>query len=288
MILLILSGGKSRRMGCDKLLLTRPDGTRQIDWLAGLAKATGCEVLLSRREDSPPPVDLPVIADLHPGGGPLAALAAAHVARPDQPVLMLGGDLFLLDAATLKFLIDHRDPACRATAFANRLDGRPEPHCAIYEVSGSSIAAGWIARGDFHARHFLESLEPRVLDLPRPAALDGANTPHELAECFAKLEHGVHPKTVDVHYSGALREARGRDMERVETLACTVAGLYEELRFRHRLPFAGENIGMTRNGIPCAGEEPLSEGDGIAFTPRGPSSPDPHPIPGIASRPSSP
>lgn len=284
MILLILSGGKSRRMGCDKLLLTRPDGTRQIDWLANLAKATGCEVMLSRRDDSPPPVDLPVIADLHPGGGPLAALAAAHAARPDQPVLMLGGDLFLLDAATLRHLLDHRDPARPSTAFANRLDGRPEPHCTIYETSGSSLAAAWLARGDFHARHFLESLEPSVLKLPHPAALDGANTPLELAECFAKLEFGVFPKAVRVHYSRPLSEALRRDEEPVETLACTVAGLYEELRFRHRLPLDIDQLDATRNGIPCNWDQLLSAGDLIAFLPP----PSPPPIPGIASRPSAP
>lgn len=268
MILLILSGGKSRRMGCDKLLLTRPDGIRQIDWLAGLAKATGGEVILSRRDTSPPPVDLPVIADLHPGGGPLAALAAAHAARPDQPVLMLGGDLFLLDAATLKHLLDHRDPARRATAFANRIDGRPEPHCAIYEVSGSSLAAGWLARGDFHARHFLESLEPRVLDLPQPAALDGANTPHELAECFAKLERGVRPKIVIVRYSGSLHEVLGQEEEQIETLACTVAGLYEELRFRNRLPMELDQLRATHNGVFCSWDQLFSGGDKIVFLPR--------------------
>lgn len=284
MILLILSGGKSRRMGCDKLLLTRPDGIRQIDWLAGLAKTTGGEVMLSRSDASPPPVDLPVIADLHPGGGPLAALAAAHAARPGEPVLMLGGDLFLLDAGTLKDLLDRRDPARRATAFANRLDGRPEPHCTIYETSGSSLASGWLARGDFHARHFLESLEPRVLDLPQPEALDGANTPLDLAECFAKLERGVHQRTVEVHYSGALREARGQDEERVETLACTVAGLYEELRFRHRLPLDIEQLDAIRNGIPCTWDQLLSAGDAIAFLPNH----TPPPIPGIASRRSAP
>lgn len=267
MILLILSGGKSRRMGCDKLLLARPDGTRQIDWLAGLAKATGCEVILSRRDASPPPVDLPAVVDLLPGGGPLAALAATHAARPDQPVLMLGGDLFLLDAATLQHLLDHRDPARRATAFANRLDGRPEPHCTIYEVSGSSLAAGWLARGDFHARHFLEALEPRVLDLPHPAALDGANTPHELAECFAKLERGIRPKTVIVRYSGGLREIRGQDEEPIETLACTVAGFYEELRFRHRLPLEIDSLRATRNSGLCEWDESLSDGDEIAFLP---------------------
>lgn len=274
MIILILSGGKSSRMGRDKLLLTRPDGTRQIDWLAGLAKASGAEVLLSRRDDSAPPIDLPLITDLHPGGGPLAALAAAHAARPDQPVLMLGGDLFLLDAATLKHLLDHRDPARHATAFANRIDGRPEPHCTIYEVSGSSRAAEWLARGDFHARHFLESLEPRVLDLPHPAALDGANTPQELAECFAKLERGVRPKTASVRYSDGLREARGRDEEPVETLACTIAGLYEELRFRHRLPLELDQIRATCNGAPCTWDQLLSDGDGIVFIPRLPSPQD--------------
>jgi molybdopterin-guanine dinucleotide biosynthesis protein A len=267
MITLILAGGKSQRMGRDKALITRPDGSRQIDWLARLAADSGGQVFLSSRDHSAPPVDLPVIVDADPGTGPLAALAAVHAACPDQAVLVLGCDLFLLDAATVKHLLDHRDPSRRATCFANRIDGRPEPLCAIYEVSGISRAAATLARGERCARHFLEALDPLVLELPDPAALDNANTLQELAECFAKLEHGVLPKSVTVLYFAKLRESRGLDEEQVETLACTPAGLYEELRFRHRLPLEIDALRAARNGDFCAWDEPLSDGDEIVFIP---------------------
>ncbi|WP_226894977.1 NTP transferase domain-containing protein [Luteolibacter marinus] len=267
MITLILIGGKSRRMGRDKAFIERPDGSRQIDHLVKLAQLGGGEIFLSMRDDSPPPVDLPVVVDAEPGGGPLAALAAIHAARPAEPVLVLGCDLFLLDEDTVQHLIDRHEPGTTATCFANRIDGRPEPLCAIYEPSGISMAAGSLSRGEHCARHFLESLGPKVLELPRPAALDNANTPHELAECFAKLTRGVTAKSVTVLYFAKLREARGLDQEHVATLACTPAGLYEELRFRHRLPLEIDSLRAARNGDFCAWDELLADGDEIVFIP---------------------
>ena len=264
---LILIGGKSRRMGRDKALIERPDGTRQIDWLANLAGLSGGEVFLSTRDGSPPPLELPAVVDADSGGGPLAALAAMGSKRPGESVLVLGCDLFLLDEATVRHLVARRDSSRKATCFANRIDGRPEPLCAIYEGSGISEAASALARGERCARHFLESLDPLVLELPHPAALDNANTPHELDECLAKLTRGVVPKSVDVLYFAKLREARGLDEERVETLACTPAGLYEELRFRHRLPLEIDSLRAARNGDFCAWDEAIADGDEIVFIP---------------------
>jgi molybdopterin-guanine dinucleotide biosynthesis protein A len=267
MTTLILIGGKSQRMGRDKATIERPDGTRQVDWLVRLAKLTGGETFLSMRDDATPPVDLPVVTDEIAGGGPLAALAAIHAKKPDGPVLVLGCDLFLLDETTVNHMLGKRDPSRGATCFANRIDGRPEPLCAIYEASGISQAADALARGEYCARHFLESLDPLVLELPHPAALDNANTPQELAECFAKLQRGVMPKTVSVLYFAKLRESRGLDEEKVATLACTPAGLYEELRFRHRLPLQIDSLRAARNGDFCAWDELISDGDEIVFIP---------------------
>src|SRR5690606_38465176 len=99
---------------------------------------------------------LPVLHDAEPGAGPLAALAALE----KGPVLVLGCDLFLLDEATLRHLLDRRDPARAATCYANRIDGRPEPLCAIYESAGLARAKEALAAGERCARHFLESLDP--------------------------------------------------------------------------------------------------------------------------------
>lgn len=267
MTFLILSGGKSRRMGRDKTAIPRPDGSRQLDHLLQLARQLSSDVIVSTNDPAPGlPDDITPLPDQHPGEGPLGALATLAARQPGD-TLVVGGDLFLLDLPTLRHLIDHHDPSRPATCYANRIDGRPEPLCAIYSGPALAAAATALAAGERCARHFLESLDPLVLPLPHPAALDNANTPDELAECFAKLQHGVTPKTVSVLYFAKLREARGLDEERVDTLACTPAGLYAELRFRHRLPLDIDSLRVARNGDFATWDEPLAEGDEIVFIP---------------------
>ena len=191
MIALILTGGKSRRMGRDKLLIERPDGMRQIDWLAKLVREAGLKAMLSRRDDSPAPVDLPTVIDRRAEGGPLAALEAFHELHPGQPVLLLGGDLFLMDALALSDLLAGRDESRAATCFANRIDARPEPLCTIYEARAVAQASEWLSRGEYTARHFLAQLDPKVIPLRSPAALDNVNTPRDLHEALQKLRGGI-------------------------------------------------------------------------------------------------
>lgn len=256
MITLILIGGHSRRMGRDKWTILRPDGQGQLDHLVALARAGGNdEVMLSLQAGGTPPAALPCLHD--PAGleGPLAALAAFHQARPGQPVRLLSCDLFLLDASTLAELTLGRDARAGATCFAHRLDGRPEPLAAIYEAGSIARAAAASEAGERRVRVFLESLAPRVLTPSRPAALDNANTPGELAECFAKLQHGVTPKTVWL---------TGEAPSAFATLACTLGGLYAERRFLHRLPDPAELIPI-KNGEPCEWDSPVHEGDEVEW-----------------------
>ncbi len=258
MIALLLIGGRSSRMGRDKSLIERPGGRRQIDRMVELARLAGGEVLLSLREPAAPPVDLPVVTDLHPGGGPLAALAAFHARFPHETALVLSCDLFLLDEETVRHLLAAHRPDRQATCFANRLDGLPEPLCAIYEPAALAGVAAWLARGERGARHFLRSLDPLVLDLPRPAALDNANTPRELAECFSKLRHGVKGKTVRILTGETAAES-------IFTLANTLGGLHEEIRFLRRLPPIDSGLPPLRNGSPAEWQDEITDGDEIGF-----------------------
>jgi molybdenum cofactor guanylyltransferase len=270
MLALILIAGHSTRMGRDKALITRPDGLRQIDHLAAITRAAGLDPILSMRDDgSPPPLDLPVIRDRHPGAGPLAALDAFHHSYPGEPVLLLGGDHFLLDEATLRVLLDQRDPSRAATAFANRLDGKPEPLCTIYEPSAIPLASEWLARGESRARHFLRSLDPKVLDLPHPAALDNINTPTDLDEAFAKLRQGVSEKTVVVFHS------QPRFCGPLRTLACTLGGLFEEVRFQHRLPGSLDDYHPSCQELRVAWTSAVVECERYAFVPKSLSPPNP-------------
>ena len=119
---LILAGGESKRMGRNKSLINRPDGTRQIDYIASLAKEFCDEVYLSLKDAQSFETDLTIISDLHPGEGPVAALESA-AAISDGPLLVLGCDLFLLDRKTISYLIENIDPNALATSYRNRIDG---------------------------------------------------------------------------------------------------------------------------------------------------------------------
>lgn len=266
MNVLIIAGGMSRRMGRDKGLIVLPNGMRQIDHIANLANQVSDHVFLSVRADTPPPLDLPVVHDLRPDAGPLAALEAAAQTAPG-PWLAIGCDLFLLDEETLVHLANCRDFGKPATCYLNRIDGRPEPLCTIYEESALATTGEALDEGTRCARRFLESLGPATLELPNPVALDNANTPGELDECFAKLTEGAARKTVRVLHFAKLREERGTDEESVATYACTAGGLYEELRFRHRLSLDAGALRAAINGDFAPWDAPITEGDEVVFIP---------------------
>jgi molybdopterin-guanine dinucleotide biosynthesis protein A len=257
MIALILTGGKSRRMGRDKLLIERPDGMRQIDWLVKLAREAGLHPVLSQRPGVLPAIDLPVIEDHFPGAGPLAALDAFHRRYPREPVLLLGGDLFLMDRITLGDLLADRSLRHAATCYVNRLDGQPEPLCTIFEAPALLDVADRLEKGEYGARHFLASLEPHRLALRHPAALDNVNSPLELEEAFAKLRFGVSAK--EIHLDGIAAA------DPYVSLASTAGGLLSELAFIHRWKGSWQDIKLLRNGYPLPSSAMIQNGDHISI-----------------------
>ena len=71
--------------------------------------------------------------------------------------------------------------------------------------------------------------------------------------------------TVDVKYFALFRERMGKDEERIETDAATVAGLYTQLQ--SRLGLAPEAVRAAVNGEFVADDHPLKEGDEVVFVP---------------------
>jgi molybdenum cofactor guanylyltransferase len=257
MIALILTGGKSRRMGRDKLLIERPDGMRQIDWLVKLAREAGLDPVLSQRPGSQPLIDLPAIEDHFPGAGPLAALDAFHRHYPHEPVLLLGGDLFLMDRTTVEDLLAARSSSHAATCYVNRLDEMPEPLCTIFESRALMHLAARLGKGEYGARHFLAGLEPHRLILRHPAALDNVNSPLDLEEALAKLRWGVSAKAI--HLQGM---PTGNPYI---SLASTAGGLLSELAFIHRWKGSWQDMKLLRNGKPITLATSIHNGDRIAI-----------------------
>ena len=72
---------------------------------------------------------------------------------------------------------------------------------------------------------------------------------------------------ITVVYYAALREQRGLSQEAVETEAATAGALYEDLRARHGLRLAAEQLRAAVNDEFAAWDAPLAPGDTVVFIP---------------------
>jgi molybdopterin-guanine dinucleotide biosynthesis protein A len=181
---LLLAGGRSTRMGCDKATLIHPDGRslaqRGLDLLGGI-----CErVFLSVRSDQ----DLPVIEGgivsilRDPDGsnsGPLVGIVMAMREQPNADWLVIACDLPRLDQASLEYLVKAREPGEMVLAYESEHDGKPEPLCAYYAAQALPILEAALAKGRLSPRDLLRENHCRLLSPPVHGVLSNANTPDE-------------------------------------------------------------------------------------------------------------
>ncbi len=151
----ILAGGESRRMGCDKAWLEIGGEAligRAVRTLRSL-KVT--EVLISGR----PEVDYsslrcPVLFDLEPGLGPLSGIERGLQEAHGSMLLVLAVDLPGMRAEFLSKLAARCD---RLTGVVPRLAGRLEPLAAIYPTRCHVIARRLLADMRRAVREFAEA-----------------------------------------------------------------------------------------------------------------------------------
>lgn len=72
---------------------------------------------------------------------------------------------------------------------------------------------------------------------------------------------------VHVQYYAVLREQAGLSDERVVTGATTAAALYEELRARHGLTLARDQLRVAIDGEFADWQAPLADGARVVFIP---------------------
>lgn len=178
---LVLSGGKSRRMGRDKALLEYA-GETQLERAVRLLEKHLERVYVSVRADQ---VDDPVrrrfeqVVDRYTDIGPAAGILSALEQHPDVAWLVLACDLPNVDDDTIATLLRSRAEQ-PFTAFCSSHDGLPEPLCAIFRPQARTIVAGFVENGIVCPRKMLLRSDTQLLGLPDPAALDNVNTPEDL------------------------------------------------------------------------------------------------------------
>ena len=178
---LVLSGGRSRRMGRDKALL-KYEGKTQLERAVRLLERHLERVFVSVRPDQ---VDDPErrrfeqVVDRYTGIGPAAGILSALETVPDVAWLVLACDLPNANDQTIAALLRLRS-ARPFTAFRSSHDGLPEPLCAVFRPQAREIVAGFIDDGVVCPRKMMIRSDTELLELPDAAALDNVNTPEDL------------------------------------------------------------------------------------------------------------
>lgn len=179
---LVLTGGKSRRMGRDKALLER-DGQSQLAYIVGLLNESVDKVFVSTRPDQKNDEErgqYEQIVDRYDDLGPVAGILSALHEYPAVDWLVVACDLPNIDAKTVTRLLQERGGEQPFTAYISSHDGLPEPLCALYHSGCTEIVEQFVAAGVHCPRKILIRSETRLLEQPDPRSLDNVNTPDDL------------------------------------------------------------------------------------------------------------
>jgi molybdopterin-guanine dinucleotide biosynthesis protein A len=126
----VLAGGRSSRMGQDKALL-QVGGRPLVDLALDKFRSVGLAAARIAGSRTDLSSHASVVPDLHPGCGPLSGIEAALAATTQPLNIFLPVDMPLLPARFLHWMLQ-RAEITGALVTVPRINGRPQPLCAIY------------------------------------------------------------------------------------------------------------------------------------------------------------
>jgi molybdopterin-guanine dinucleotide biosynthesis protein A len=172
---LLLTGGKSSRMGQDKATIKIGDQTLAERIVVELAKV--CEKISVL---GPDPVSgaNDHIPDQSEYPGPLVAISRVQTSA--DAVLIASCDLPAFNADLIHALLPHLD---NCDAVIPTLEGREQPLCALYDASCLQAASVLVDQGERRIMAWVKSLSVRRIDVTGTtlaAMVQNANTEAEL------------------------------------------------------------------------------------------------------------
>lgn len=190
----ILMGGAARRLdGRDKGAMLVGGRSIRERQLAALAPITDDIMIVGGRHLSNPLPLTRLVADQHPGLGPLAGLEAALASSRDDTVIVLACDLPFVTTELLAFLLS---VAATADAVVPRTDRGYHPLCAVYDRRCLEVVRQRLNRRELAVRALLESLRVRPIESteltqfgPEARLLANVNTAADLNEIETLLSH---------------------------------------------------------------------------------------------------
>jgi molybdopterin-guanine dinucleotide biosynthesis protein A len=175
---LILTGGRSTRMGSDKSLLEYK-GKPQREHLFELLSTICGSVFTSCRKDQDVPKSLQPITDNFDYTGPINGILSGMQTHPDKAWLVMAVDMPFIDIPALEFLLNHRDKNKVATCYLHLPEKFPEPLLTLWEPSAYPLLSSYAAAGNISPRVFLESSDIKAVKPPHKKILLNVNYPRD-------------------------------------------------------------------------------------------------------------
>lgn len=223
----ILAGGRSRRMGLDKALLTI--GGRTLMGRVEDAVEQVCEhvIVVTNRPDTLSAAglgaDVRIVTEEVPDLGPLGGLVAALEAAEDEWILAVAADMPWIVPDVVRLLWERREGVDVVVPVGD--DGR-EPLLALYSCRALATAQRLLESGARRPVQLIDAVpnaeitldELRAAD-PELLSLRNVNTPEELAEAQRSHTPPRHGRTITVKtLPAAPRESGTLPVERQVTI----------------------------------------------------------------------
>ena len=187
LLLAVLAGGASRRMGQDKALMIL-NGKTLLERVCNEGRKAGLPVLIIGREAGklPPSISLfESIPDTTPGLGPLGGLACAMKSHSNCDILLCACDLPEITSESFLWLI-HAWQKCKNYHAAGLIpvwQGLFEPLFAIYSASLCSTVQQMVFEGRLAMKDLIRDGDFMHINLPptMAGAIKDVDSPSDLA-----------------------------------------------------------------------------------------------------------
>jgi molybdenum cofactor guanylyltransferase len=175
---LVLSGGKSRRMGIDKGLIAY-HGKPQREHLFELLSGHCAAVFTSCNAEQQVPGHLNPIIDQFDFQSPINGILTAFSRYPDKAWFVVAVDMPNVDDAVLRTLVQHRSLTKVATCFYNVSEKLPDPLLTIWEPKAYPLLQNFVAQGKISPRDFLSIHSAHMIVPADDKILLNINSPGE-------------------------------------------------------------------------------------------------------------
>lgn len=171
---LVLTGGKSTRMGTDKSELNYY-GKPQKQFTKGLLESNNLETYFSVQAVSEKNDE---IHDTFLNLGPFGGICSAFQKDPNSAWLVLATDVPFVNDELIQLLLEKRNPSKVATAIKGKNKDFPEPLITIYEPKAYSKLLQYLAQGYSCPRKMLINSEVEIIEVD-DNLIRNINTPEE-------------------------------------------------------------------------------------------------------------